>query len=279
VIDPLTYVRVVNNGVDYWNRVISTHGACRSDQTLAFLLPLALINFTGVAIAAWQAYRTRAIDDEFSEAKYIGLAICTMLQAFLTGIPIIAVVNDMPQAYYIVLTMIIFILCLSWLLLIFLPKILLHRSYSKLSEREQKKKLLQKVKDSAGASQISFDAGSQELRGSGQTGGSNSRRSSASDALQERRASSSPSPREHAAAAAAAAAAASLGSIPEAALDAKFGTLGNPAVPSLQAEDPNLPSPRTLIQPPPLALGGERLPALDGSHPHRPGEDSKCEEV
>jgi hypothetical protein len=231
------------------------------------LLPLALINFAGVAIAAWQAYRTRDIEDEFSEAKYIGLAICTMLQAFLTGIPVIAVVKDMPQAYYIVLTMIIFILCLSWLLLIFLPKMLLHRSYSKLSEREQKKKLLQKVKDSAGTSQLSFDAPSQEMRGSGNTGGSNSRRGSASDRFQERRASASQ--REPAAmASAAAAAAAALGSHE----DAGAGTRAE--TPGARASS----APANGIEPP-IALSGEQLPAPDGSHPSFHEEDTKFEEA
>jgi 7 transmembrane sweet-taste receptor of 3 GCPR len=189
-IDPLTYTRVVNEGTDYWNRILSTYGACRSDHALAYLLPLAIINVSAVAIAAWQAYRARDIEDEFSESKYIGLAIYSMLQAFLTGVPVIAVVKDSPQAYYVILTVIIFFLSLSWLLLIFLPKYLLHRKYSKLTDREQKQLLLQKVRESAGTSQMSFGTPSMDLK-SPSEGGSGGRVGFASEGSDHRRSSES----------------------------------------------------------------------------------------
>jgi 7 transmembrane sweet-taste receptor of 3 GCPR len=176
----------VEEGKDYWNRILSTYGACRSDHALAYLLPLAIINVSAVAIAAWQAYRARDIEDEFSESKYIGLAIYSMLQAFLTGVPVIAVVKDSPQSYYVLLTVIIFFLSSSWLLLIFLPKLLLHRKYSKLSEREQKQLLLQKVRESAGTSQMSFATPSVELKGPG-----DSRLGFASEGSMNRRSSES----------------------------------------------------------------------------------------
>lgn len=179
----------MEEGKDYWNRILSTYGACRSDHALAYLVPLAVINVSAVAIAAWQAYRARDIEDEFSESKYIGLAIYSMLQAFLTGVPVIAVVKDSPQAYYVMLTVIIFFLSLSWLLLIFLPKYLLHRKYSKLSEREQKQLLLQKVRESAGTSQLSFGTPSLDLRSPSEGGLSGSRVANASEGSNNRRSS------------------------------------------------------------------------------------------
>jgi gamma-aminobutyric acid type B receptor len=54
VIDPLTYQRLVGDGNDFWNRDIESYGACRSDKALAFLIPLALINFATLGVACWQ---------------------------------------------------------------------------------------------------------------------------------------------------------------------------------------------------------------------------------
>jgi len=67
--DPLIYVRRDHEGTDYWNRVISTYGACRSKNgAVAYLVPLAVINISVVCIAAWQAFQARDIEAEFSEA-------------------------------------------------------------------------------------------------------------------------------------------------------------------------------------------------------------------
>jgi len=72
-IDPLTYVRVESTGTDYWNRVKSSYGACRSDTAVAYLVPLSLLNFTVVAVACWQAHRAR--DVKVSNCN--SLRVCT----------------------------------------------------------------------------------------------------------------------------------------------------------------------------------------------------------
>lgn len=53
-IDPLTYQRLSGDGTDFWNREIESYGACRSDLALAFLIPLAVINFATLGVACWQ---------------------------------------------------------------------------------------------------------------------------------------------------------------------------------------------------------------------------------
>lgn len=53
-IDPLKYTRFAGEGTDFWNREIESYGACRSDHTLAFLIPLATINMIVLGIACWQ---------------------------------------------------------------------------------------------------------------------------------------------------------------------------------------------------------------------------------
>ena len=72
-----------------------------------------------------------------------------MCQAFLTGIPIVAVVKDIPEAFYLVSVFLIFILCLVVLSLIFMPKIIIQYKYSRMTEPEQRRMLTVSVRKSA----------------------------------------------------------------------------------------------------------------------------------
>jgi competence protein ComGC len=72
-----------------------------------------------------------------------------MVQAFLTGIPIVAIVRDIPEAFYLVLTFLIFILSMILLLLIFFPKMTMQRRYSKMPMSAQRKHLKQSVRNSS----------------------------------------------------------------------------------------------------------------------------------
>jgi competence protein ComGC len=102
-----------------------------------------------LVIACWQAFQARDIKSEFSEATYIGLAVFSMSQAFLTGIPIVAVVREIPQAFYLVLTFLIFLLCMVILLLIFLPKIFKQRAYAGMSQADQRKSMSMSAQQSS----------------------------------------------------------------------------------------------------------------------------------
>jgi gamma-aminobutyric acid type B receptor len=177
VIDPLTYERQFEDGTDYWNREIASNGSCRSDHVAAYLVPLGLsefptltalivpsrlnitsthtlaslsykVNFSVLCIASWQAFQSRDIKSEFSEGIYIGLAVFSMTQAFLTGIPIVAVVRDIPEVFYLVLTFLLFFLCMVILLLIFLPKFFMQRTYASLSHTDQRRMMASSVRES-----------------------------------------------------------------------------------------------------------------------------------
>jgi hypothetical protein len=78
-----------------------------------------------------------------------------MCQAFLTGIPIVAVVKDIPQAFYLVSVFLVFFLCLVVLSLIFMPKIIIQYQYSRMTEPEQRRMLTLSVRKSAYYSSIS----------------------------------------------------------------------------------------------------------------------------
>lgn len=150
VLDPLMYVRSDNKGLDGWGRVISTYGRCECDNAWRFVAPLCFINICTLILANWQAYRSRKIKSEFAESKYIAMCMLLLLEALLLGVPVFLVVqDDSPEALYLTVCLMIFVVCMGVLLLIFLPKMVLAADYSQRSEVEQRRLLLSHIRESA----------------------------------------------------------------------------------------------------------------------------------
>jgi len=130
--------------------LLTHHITFRLHFFLLLLLPNTIkVNSISLFIAAYQAWQARNIKSEFSEAKYIGFAIFSMCQAFLTGLPIVAITDDKPRTFYIVLATEIFIFCMILLLLIFLPKVVLQQKYSKATPEEQRQMLCVSIERSS----------------------------------------------------------------------------------------------------------------------------------
>mmetsp|Transcript_22638 Transcript_22638/g.49454 ORF Transcript_22638/g.49454 Transcript_22638/m.49454 type:complete len:890 (-) Transcript_22638:340-3009(-) len=148
LVDPLYFERRNNAGTDAWNRVIATYGTCVGDNAWAYVSPLVFLNGSILLVANLQAYRARNIQSEFSESKYVAMAVACLLQASLIGVPILFVVKDEPQAWYLSLVFIIFIVAITTLLLIFVPKIHTARLHSLRSESSQNRIIRQSIKAS-----------------------------------------------------------------------------------------------------------------------------------
>ena len=116
---------------------------------LNFLYFQKIVNAISLLIAAWQSWQARNIKSEFSEAKFIGLAVFSMCQALLTGLPIVAMASDLPTAFYIMMTTLVFTLCMVILLLIFLPKVIMQHKYSKATAEEQRRMLAVSIQRSS----------------------------------------------------------------------------------------------------------------------------------
>lgn len=150
---PLKYVRTPRDGTDPWNRVISTYGSCGEHQHISsapFIALLAVLNMCALIIANVQAYRTRMIKTEFSESKYIAIALASMAQAGIVGIPLLFLVGDQPQANFVVRVLLVVVTCSAILVLIFVPKIL-------------KRNKIEKLKREGRVSNISSRVGSTQL--------------------------------------------------------------------------------------------------------------------
>lgn len=107
--------------------------------SLPYLIILTIVSFAAMIIANFQAYQARNIHVEFSESRYITLATASVLQAFVFGVPLVALIKEDPQANYIAMSMLIFIACTAVLLLLFVPKILFWKEYNakKTAKRSQ----------------------------------------------------------------------------------------------------------------------------------------------
>lgn len=137
ILDPLVYQRQADHSRDEWNRVISTYGACKSENSAAFLGPIMVVNFAVLVLANWQSYEARNLDAEFSESKYITICMASMLQAMISGVPLLFFVHNLPQAYYLVFVLLCFIICMVILMIMFVPKILYTQEFLQLSPAQQ----------------------------------------------------------------------------------------------------------------------------------------------
>jgi hypothetical protein len=124
LLDPLLYERT------YGNETSTSYGHCASQGTQwkGFLAALGILNFSALVVVNIQAYKARNINDELSESKYIGLSTLSMSQIFVVGVPLLFIVHKEPSAYFFVWCGIIFIVCSTILLLIFMPKIIRWKS-------------------------------------------------------------------------------------------------------------------------------------------------------
>ena len=98
----------------------SLHGSMLS--TVCFWLIL-VVNFAALVLALIQIYRSRNVQERFrQEIRYITVAMASMIQVFLTGMPILVIVTNNPPVSFFVKSSIIFVICMSLVCLTFIPK-------------------------------------------------------------------------------------------------------------------------------------------------------------
>lgn len=78
-------------------------------------------------VANVEAYKARTIDTEYGESVYIGLIMLFFLQIVLVGVPLFFIVQGNLVARFFLTTSMVFIMSMTVLLLIFVPKFLIYR--------------------------------------------------------------------------------------------------------------------------------------------------------
>ena len=120
-LSPLVWVREVT-AVDDLGNPTESLGMCKSDGALPYAIVLVVVDLGAMVIALYQAYLCRSISLEFAESSYIASAIGCILLVSFVGIPVMIIASDQPQARFFVTTSIVFVICTSLLLFIFVPK-------------------------------------------------------------------------------------------------------------------------------------------------------------
>lgn len=124
---------------DQFDRPTETFGFCVSDSPV-YLAILGAINAGVLIFSVYEAYSARSISTEFSESEYIFKILVLILLVFFIGIPVLVIARDNPAAYAFVFAGIIFTVCCSVLLLIFVPKYLALKEAAKKSKEKQERK-------------------------------------------------------------------------------------------------------------------------------------------
>ena len=123
LVAPFEWKRVPGDATDIFDRTVESYGICSNPDALPFAIAILILNISILIVANWWAYQSRNIETEYHESRYIGITMASILQAWCMGIPIFIVVWENPQAKFFVESGIIFVTSLSFLLLVFVPKV------------------------------------------------------------------------------------------------------------------------------------------------------------
>lgn len=119
-LNPLIWVRKQTSSTE-------SFGACQVEDTGSASWKvvasfIALLNGAALIGANVEAYKARNVDTEFGESNYIGLIMGSYLQVVAVGLPLFFLVNDNPTARFFLTSSMVFLMCVSVLLLLFVPK-------------------------------------------------------------------------------------------------------------------------------------------------------------
>lgn len=133
IVAPLAYERVwVETNIDVFGRRVESYGVCRSSgPSSAFAASLAVLNFLPVLVALYQCYTARSLPTQFSESKFLTLAIASIFETLCMGAPFLFLVSGRhPSAHYSVQSSLVCIIGATLLLVLFLPK------FAKINEKQ-----------------------------------------------------------------------------------------------------------------------------------------------
>jgi hypothetical protein len=141
VVAPMEYSRFDKEAKeDVFGRTNEYYGTCASSkESTSFGATLLVLNIVFVILGNYWAWKTRNIETEYKESRYVALSLAFILQAWILGLPILFVVWDIPHAKYFVAFGVIFVTTLACLGTIFIPKMMAIRTDRKMRDDEGKR--------------------------------------------------------------------------------------------------------------------------------------------
>lgn len=119
LIDPMVWERNVTT-----ENPPASYGECTCNDFSSYFLLLTALIVLGTITAAAMAWKTTNIPQDFSDTSSVFYAICTHLQAWVVGIPIlVALGNDSADATYFGRACLIWAFSVSGVCLVVVPKI------------------------------------------------------------------------------------------------------------------------------------------------------------
>lgn len=133
-IDPAEF-EIQTLSYDQFGRPDESYGRCNFGSDKWYIIAAAILDFGILLLSAYQSYKARNLSTEFAESKYIFRALlCILLVAFV-GTPVLILAKSSPDSTTFVVAAMNFVICLSILLFIFVPKIAFARKAKRKSDR------------------------------------------------------------------------------------------------------------------------------------------------
>lgn len=138
-ISPWTWERQVI-ALDTYGRPSETSGECSSDGRMdaVFFSLLMMINVGVLVVTVQQAYVARKISTEYAESEWIGRCISAIMIVVFIGVPILVIARqEDARTFSFVLSSIAFVISISLLGFILLPKVIMHHEHIRNGNRRR----------------------------------------------------------------------------------------------------------------------------------------------
>mmetsp|Transcript_14205 Transcript_14205/g.26883 ORF Transcript_14205/g.26883 Transcript_14205/m.26883 type:complete len:1644 (-) Transcript_14205:63-4994(-) len=144
IVAPLQFRSIETLSLDQFERNVEIITVCYpTDETLdaamAFFIAMMVVDGVVLLFACYQAYKARNISVQYSESRYIGIAMAIMAEGILIGVPIMITVPYSPTAQFMVRSLLVCVICCAAMLPIFIPKVIFVKKFYK--EKEEKRRL------------------------------------------------------------------------------------------------------------------------------------------
>jgi hypothetical protein len=118
-VTPLKWTRVQTSRTESYGKCIATGNRVAWHIIISLVT---VVNGIALIMANVQAYRARRISTEYGESRYIAMAMLSILQVVVVGIPILFLVDNNPVARHFMQCSMAFVICISILLWMYVPK-------------------------------------------------------------------------------------------------------------------------------------------------------------
>ena len=122
---PLVWERQLVPNYDKYLRNVESVGWCVPSNvtyTTVYVVLVVAINISVLLFANYQAYMARNLPSDFSESTHIAVAMGSLLEVFVLGVPLLFMSKSDPSISFLIRSILVTAISLSALLPIFVPK-------------------------------------------------------------------------------------------------------------------------------------------------------------